>query len=623
MAAKASGAGGRKSETNASGIEDKFDLQIGGEPSLGPQQGPHLPLARGEIIAFRVEMTFKTEETTPTYRVIVKYQGNEGEDRVIENATQALNPPPHPKSLERNDVMRDVYDSIKKYYVASYRSKSNIVSTPVYAFVCMVKKYIRRQEHRLQTLIQGELWPSVQTMLKPYNLKSTDQAREAARQLSLLLDDYASTFFVPILDSMRKDVGAENEDLWTRDTIFHYDRWLRSRNPFGCYVRYHFCKDIMRYHLNRFKKLYTMATHVQSSMQTLEPETSKKKKPKGQKKQFRLDSMRNNIDFAGKKGFVDREILAYTKYIQKIVTTYEKGGEDGAPLPPDVRQSSGGAKQAAIEATLSLEVVPAQAPHFHLCLNSRYFMECVKEQKIPDALEAIKIAHVRRYRAENVRNNRRRVFQGEEGRTSFSFAKMKEKEARESRSNVEEAWEFDRSQAKFLSEQVLAEKTIDDRLTYLQKQHKQLKDAIAKLKKPKVQVEPAEAAEAAKKVEGEGSAAVPESAPKLKSSSDGAGGESKQQRATDTGEEHVELIGLDDVDLGDHADSEDVKKMVKALQKLLERIEKDENKLGKFKDRPNKLATATQKLNNKKARFLKTKAELRELLRKLNESSEE
>ena len=578
-------------------------------PSLGDQL---ILLARGEIIAFRVEMTFKRDKTSPTYRVIVKHQGNDGDARVIQNATKALDPQPDPKSLEKNKVVEDLYDFIKEYYVAFDNNKSNIVSTPVFTFVHMVREHIHGQEERLQSLIQGELWPRVQTELNTFtNLENTVQASIAAQRLSSLLRDYDSRFFAPILTSMCNDVGAEEEDMYTADTL----DFKRSNpgQPFNCFVRYHFCEYIMKYYLRQYKELYIQANSTQGSLgkiQNYKLTLSEKKKPKRPKKKLSLNEMTQNIIFAGKSSLVDKEIHAYTSYIKKIVTTYEHEREDGF-VP---RQSSGFAKQAAIEAALSLKVVPAQAPHFHLCLNSQYFLTCYERERLPDALEAVKIAHVRRYRAGNVRNNRTKVFT--EDRISLSLAKQKWeealKEAPEKSKNLNEAYNFDALQTRFISNQVLNEETIKSRLTYLQNEYKAIKKIERKL-------EAKLPAEAANKDEGEAFAAVPENAPEL--SSDGGGGESKQQGATDTGEERFEPIDVHEFNLDDDALSEDTRKKVAALRKISERIKKDKKKLqtakgSKKKDR------ITVKLNAKKENYLKMKKELEGLLRKLQESSE-
>jgi len=517
-----------------------------------------------------------------------------------------------------------LYDSIKEYYVGHFKIKDTIVSTPVFAFVHTVREHIHRQEERLQYLIREQLWPRVQDVLDKCDLDDSNRpllTPEVARELSLLLRRYDSTFFVPILESMRNEVGANDNDLWTSDTIPHYNTWMRSRNPFSCYVRYHFCEMIIRHYLDQYKKLYQMANQVKektNEIQTLEFKTSKKKKSI-QKNQSSLHSIRNNMKSAEKIGYVDREISAYTKYIKKIVTTYEKGGEGGAPMPPDVRQSSGGAKQAAIEATLSLEVVPAQAPHFHLCLNSQYFIECFKEGDTPDALEAVKIAHVRRYRAASVRKNRTKVFQSQDDRSSLSKAEMREEEARQSRLYVDEAKKFDKSQAKFFSEQMLANNTIKSRLTYLQEQYKKLEKHAKEL-----QTTFDTQTEAAAKVDlqSAAAAAVQEHAPELDFSSDGVGGESKQQGATDAGEERFEPIYVDDLDLGDDAVSDIIRNRVATLNRLVKNIEKNESKIGSMKDNPKKLKKAIKKLKSNKEKYSKIEAELRELLTKLQESSE-
>lgn len=557
-------------------------------------------LADGEILAFRVEMTFKKYESTPTYNVVVKHQGNEGRARRIENATKDVE-----SGQNRNNDIADVYKSIKEYYVGRF----NNISSPVFAFVHMVRQCIDSDKIRLQNIVNS-LWEALQPALDPYDSDA----------VARLLRSVESNFFAPLLEGMRERVRANIDELWTADTIERLR--LNPGGPFQCYVRYYFCDCIMRDYLRDATDLYETAVNIAEKRDNLKPRLTKigsKKTKKKNQNALKLGAMLDIIN-TNKSSMVTKEINAYTGEVEKIVTTYKRGGQGGNPLtePELMRSSTGYAKEAAIEATLSLRVLPATAPHFHLCLNSQYFRQCFKNNTNPKVVEAVKISHVRRYRAENLRTERAKVY-----RTSDLPEKEEAVEmARKTSSSKESvsAKIFDEARAAFLENHVYSKNPIGKRKSRLQKRYDTIKNEL----KEHGQMIFGKPAERPAQVD-DAAAAAPQKISESQSRLGDAGGETERPGAASSGEEQIELIGLDDLVLGDDAVSEDVKKMVeyKQLQKLKERIERGENKLIKFKDRPNKNDKFLKNLNKKKAKFLKKKAELKEILRKLNESSEE
>ena len=186
-----------------------------------------MPLARGEIIAFRVEIRYKKEEEEPVYNVMVKHQGLGDTDRVIENATQT----PDKVSLPdpRNYLIENVYRQIKKYYLATFQT----VSSPVFAFTYMLRQIIEENNDTMTNWLRESVWwANFGDSLNEVNLKPR----------KILLAQKESQMIVFLLEKMRDLVGASDSDMWTRDTVSFYGRWLRNGTPMNCYVKYYFCE---------------------------------------------------------------------------------------------------------------------------------------------------------------------------------------------------------------------------------------------------------------------------------------------------------------------------------------------------------------------------------------------
>ena len=172
----------------------------------------------------------------------------------------------------------------------------------------------------------------------------------------------------------------------------------------NCYVKYYFCEFVMRYYLDAAEKVFDKAYDIRDLKDEISVNATKKKKKK-KVSPFTLAGASPLSD----ETRVTEEIKAFTSVTGRLFKTY-KGGRDKEPLSfKQTRQPSNEAKKAAIEASLSVEVVPATEPHFHICLDANYLEMCIRKDKEPEPLLAVKISHVRRYRAANVHTERSKI----------------------------------------------------------------------------------------------------------------------------------------------------------------------------------------------------------------------
>jgi chaperonin cofactor prefoldin len=354
-----------------------------------------------------------------------------------------------------------------------------------------------------------------------------------------------------------------------------------------------------------------------------------KKKRKKKQKHISNQSLAQIIGASAAVVMKDRvaeEIKGFTEIIGRVYQTYKKGGPHGTPLSLNImRSSTGEAKKAAIEASLSLKVVPATAPHFHLCLNSTYLEECIQKNVSPEPLMAIKISHVRRYRAANVRNDQSKMKKNSQLNLKGADADFK---ANSIYSNNKEklmgngfVQSFDEDSIKFIRKQTT---DLPGRSKRLQNLHKEIQTKLNAMQEMLNLVETASGKD------------LPPSKRKVAAES---GGESKandvdEPAAKGRGESAEEEEMSKDIGqllskLGDNKEAQSVKSeytKIKGRHKRAKKgIEASKNKLNKLikeKKGKAKIDKVTEQLQDKKDRLKKVEIELHKLIHKITSLSE-
>lgn len=626
MAAKAGGGGG---ESKAGGGGESKNSQITFEPyklphhpnsdiSLGPAG---IRLVAGEILAFRVEIKFKKDEDLPAYTVMVKHQGIGDTDRRIENATQT------PEGNVRNYVIENVFHKIKKYYLASFQT----VSSPVFAFSYMVRQIIEENNDAMTKLLRKDgWWKGMKFTANALNFaiankeedeEEDEEIKSLKQDKKTLLAQMESQILVPLLEKIRDLVKATDEAMWTHDTLHYYRRWLDDNSqPMNCYVRYYFCEYVMRYYLNYAEKVFREAQEVQNLKKKLHSKVPKKKKKKKQK-HISNQSLTQIIGASAAVVMKDRvaeEIKGFTEIIGRVYQTYKKGGPHGTPLSLNImRSSTGEAKKAAIEASLSLKVVPATAPHFHLCLNSTYLEECIQKNVSPEPLLAIKISHVRRYRAANVRNDQSKMKKNSQldlkGADADSKANSIYSNNKEKLMGNGFLQSFDEDSIKFIRRQTT---DLPGRSKRLQNEHKEIQTQLKEMEAILNMAETSSGQDlppSEKKVAAEGGGE-----PAAKGSGESA---EEEEMSKDIGQ----LLSM----LGDDEEAQSVKKeytdLKRKIDKVVERIKASENKLNKLRKENRgraKIDKATEQLQDKKKILEKRNRDLYALIHKITILSE-
>ena len=560
-----------------------------------------MPLARGEIIAFRVEIRYKKEEEEPVYNVMVKHQGLGGTSRVIKNATQT------PESLlyPRNYLIENVYRQIKKYYLSTVQT----VSSPVFAFTYMLRQIIEENNDKLTALLRESVWwANFGDSLNEVNLEPR----------KILLAQKESQMLVPLLEKMRDLVGASDSDMWTRDTVSFYGRWLRNGTPMNCYVKYYFCEFVMRYYLDAAKNVFDIAYDIRDLKDKISMNATKKKKKKKKKvSHFTLAG----ASPVSNETRVTEEINAFTSVTGRLFKTYKTGGPDKSPLSlAQTRQPSNEAKKAAIEASLSVEVVPATEPHFHICLDANYLEMCIREGEKPEPLLAVKISHVRRYRAANVHTERSKILKVPLPKSKEKAQEQAQKETNSIVVNNRNDFkgdkivrEFETASIKFIRRDPANLQAKSERMQKLyedlNKEVKGMQKLINTVKNLSGQDMSSSEMETAAEGGGES---------KAKDAGDSAAkvtGESAKEEEEE--EERFEPIKLEVSHLVDNPESANIKKQLRKVNKLAKLIKNGESALKKLKGKPEKLITAEEMLQKRKDNFKVLKRQLYMLWHKI------
>jgi hypothetical protein len=448
------------------------------EPSLGRGEDEmRISLARGEILAFRVTIRVSVDAQRRRqyrYDTTVTHQGRQGLDRKIQYATLELqneNGKPDPNRL--NPIAAKVYDKITSMYFGD--GNLHKVSSPVCTFMHMLTQFVLDNEGGNKAFRQS--WKNVVAV---WDANSDKESKIAETKRAVV--DMTSAYFVPLLERMREYVGAKATDLWTYDTL---QRQMENGHIPGqhLYVRFFFCDKVQEKYLNVYTDIVNLKKRLREETMHFAPERKQRKSRKyarSQKQTIKnlMQSMQLGIAKVPPAKKVDKDIEQFNAFVSGIVSAREN-----APPDPNkvMRNASNQAKKDALQKTLSLEVTLAQAPHFHVNFDYAYLHSCLLANRLPDVMQAMKIVHVRRYRAMNVRRDSAKVLQRKNSNrlTSTQIAQSLQPDSKARDASF--LRERNQVQQRFLS--LVEKEDMEQRLLYLQRKVKRMQEMMERARR--------------------------------------------------------------------------------------------------------------------------------------------
>jgi len=364
-------------------------------PSLINPGEPAIALAKGEILAFRVgiQVASANDKTWKyKYKTSVIHQGQANASRHITNATRDID---FSETNRSNDKAANAYLSF-----VQRETDATTVSSPVCAFMKLLEEHVR-EDKTLKIILKN----AYEEGKKVWHTQ-TNALKERKSQLRSILDAATFDYFYPLVERMRKYVGADKFETWT-DSVLEK---LNAGQTTPLLVKYYFSNLAQKKYLDVYNEVQRLTNELKELGAF--DKKRKRKQPTALSRLFKDVSLKQSVQSKQTKksngGAQDFDAI-----VKSMVETHERGGANNKPPTENqwMRSVTDELKQLVLKKTLKLEVVPAQEPHFHLCFDFPYFFDRVQNQKRPDVVKALKVVHTRRYRAMNVHADREKVYE--------------------------------------------------------------------------------------------------------------------------------------------------------------------------------------------------------------------